>query len=181
MTYLFYKLKDKPGDGEQKEEVEIDVTEVMSQTEDSHRSTSPEDQEPKQPQENIDPSAETQHVVYQATSTKSNIEPEEKTQSALASPQKTVSVKKEDSSTVQVVPECCDDPCDTDYMPSKNISVSAPVFNVQVMSNCFQFIVNVKDFVFACRNTVEITYKLIIHELQREKNQKARSSKLSTW
>lgn len=155
------------------------MTEVMSQTEDSHRSTSPEDQEPKQPQENIDPSAETQHVVYQATSTKSNIEPEEKTQSAPASPQK--SVKKEDSSTVQVVPECCNDPCDTDYMPSKNISVSAPGLNVQVMSNCFQFIVNVKDFVFACRNTVEITYKLIIHELQREKNQKARSSKLSTW
>lgn len=102
------------------------MTEIISQSEDSHPSASPEDQEPKQPQENTDLSAETEHPVCQATSIKSNIEPEENSHSALVSPQKTVSVKKEDSCTIQVVAECCDDPCDSDYLPSKTSNVSVP-------------------------------------------------------
>uniref|UniRef100_A0A674P3V5 Zinc finger and BTB domain containing 17 n=1 Tax=Takifugu rubripes TaxID=31033 RepID=A0A674P3V5_TAKRU len=112
---------DKPADGEQKEEVEINVTEVISQSEDSHPSRSPEEQEPKEPQENTDPSAETEQPVSQATSNKSNIEPEESSNSALASPQKAASVKKEDSCTVQVVAECYDDPCDSDYLPKSQL------------------------------------------------------------
>lgn len=103
------------------------MTEVISQSEDSHPSTSPAEQEPKEPQENTDPSAETEQPVSQATSNNLNIEPEESAHSALASPQKTVSVKKEDSCTVQVVAECYDDPCDSDYLPSKTINVSVPV------------------------------------------------------
>lgn len=182
-AYLFFFLtnQDKPADVEQKEEVEIDVTEVVSQTEVGHPSVPAEDPEPKQPQENVNPPAETQSPVSEATSPRSNLEPEEKSQSALASSQKTLSVKKEDSSTAQVVPESSDDPSDTDYMPSRNINDSVPVLNVQVMNNCFQFTVNVKYLVCACRITVEIIYYLIIHELQREKNQKAFASKLSTW
>lgn len=103
------------------------MTEVISQSEDSHPSTSPEEQEPKEPQENTDPPAETEQPVSQATSNKSNIEPEESSNSALASPEKTVPVKKEDSCTVQVVAEGYDDPCDSDYLPSKPINASVPV------------------------------------------------------
>lgn len=103
------------------------MTEVISQSEDSHPSTSPEEQEPKEPQENTDPPAETGQPVSQATSNKSNIEPEESSNSALASPEKTVPVKKEDSCTVQVVAEGYDDPCDSDYLPSKPINASVPV------------------------------------------------------
>lgn len=121
IDYFLSLFLDKPADDCQKEEVEIDVTEVMSQTEDSHNSVSAEEQEPKQPQENVNPSAETQTSVSQATSTRSKIEPEEKSPSAPDSSQKTLPVKKEGASTAQVVPECCDDPCDTDYIPSKNI------------------------------------------------------------
>lgn len=103
------------------------MTEVISQSEDSHPSTSLVEQEPKEPQENTDPSTETEQPVSQAISNKSNIEPEESSNSALTSAQKTVSVKKEDSCTVQVVAECYDDPCDSDYLPSKTINVSVPV------------------------------------------------------
>lgn len=103
------------------------MAEVISQSEDSHPSTSPEEQEPKEPQENTDPSAETEQPVSKATSNKSDIEPEESSNSALAPPEKTVSVKKEDSCAVQVVAECYDDPCDSDYLPSKTINVSVPV------------------------------------------------------
>lgn len=115
------------------------MTEVMSQTEDSHPSASVEDQELSQPQENKNPSSETELPVSQATSTtSSNLEPEEKSQSPLASYQQTVYVKKEDVTSVQVVPESCDDPSDTDYTPSKSVDASVSVLNVQVMSNCFQ-------------------------------------------
>lgn len=100
------------------------MTEVMSQTDDTHNSVSAEEEEPKQPQENINPSAGTQTSVSQAASIKSKIEPEEKSPSAPASSQKTLPVKKEGAGTAQVVPECCDDPCDTDYVPSKNINSS---------------------------------------------------------
>lgn len=182
LPFIFlFTNQDKPADVEQKEEVEIDVTEVVSQREDDQPSVSAEDPEPKQTQENIKPPAETQPPVSEATSPRSNLEPEEKSQSALASSEKTLSVKKEDANIVQVVAESCDDPSDTDYMPSRNTNHSVPVMNVQVMINCFQLTVNVKYLVFACRITVEIIYYLIIHELQREKNQKTCSSKLSTW
>uniref|UniRef100_H3CZZ6 Zinc finger and BTB domain containing 17 n=1 Tax=Tetraodon nigroviridis TaxID=99883 RepID=H3CZZ6_TETNG len=92
--------QDKPADVEQKEEVEIDVTEVVSQTEDGHPSVSAEDPGPKHPRETVNPPAETQPPVTEATSPRSKLEPEEKSQSALALSQKTLSVKKEDASTV---------------------------------------------------------------------------------
>lgn len=128
----FFTNQDKPADVEQKEEVEIDVTEMVSQTEDGHPGVSAVDPEPKQPQENTNPPSETQPPVSEATSPRSNLEPEEKSQSALASSQKTLSVKKEGASTVQIVPERCDDPSDTDYMPSRNRNESMPVLNFQV-------------------------------------------------
>lgn len=122
MFVYFLTNQDKPADVEQKEEVEIDVTEVVSQTEDGHPSVSAEDPGPKHPRETVNPPAETQPPVTEATSPRSKLEPEEKSQSALALSQKTLSVKKEDASTVHVVPESCDDPSDTDYMPSRNIN-----------------------------------------------------------
>lgn len=168
---IFFLNQDKAVDVEQKEEVEIDVTEVVSQTEDGHHpSVSAEDPEPKQPQENVNPPAETQPPVSEAASPTSTLEPKEKSESTPASSQKTLFVKKEEK-----VGESCDDPSDSDYMPSRNMNDSVPVLNVQVTNNHFQFTVNVKYLVFACRITVEIIYYLylIIHELQRKKNQKA--------
>lgn len=130
----FFTNQDKPADVEQKEEVEIDVTEVVSQTEDGHPSVSAEDPGPKHPRETVNSLAETHPPVTEATSPRSNSEPEETSQSTVAISQKTISVKKEDSSTVQVVPESCDDPSDTDYMPSRNMNNSVLV---QVIGNCF--------------------------------------------
>lgn len=127
MCFPIFTNQDKPADVEQKEEVEIDVTEVVSQTEDSPPSISAEDPEPKQPPETGNPGAETQPLVPTAAPLGSNLEPEQKSQSALASSQKTLSVKKEDANTVQDVPGSCDDPSDTDYMPSRNINDSVPV------------------------------------------------------
>lgn len=130
--FYFFTNQDKPADVTQKEEVEIDVTEVVSQTEDGHPSVSAEDPEPKQPQENVNPpAAETQPPVSEATSPRSNLDPEEKSQSALACSQQTLAVKKEDASTSQVVPESGDDPSDSDYIPSRNINDSVPVLNIQ--------------------------------------------------
>lgn len=124
--FIVFTNQDKPAGVEQKEEVEIDVTEVVSQTEDGPPSVSAEDQEPKESREDVNPPAETQPPVSEATSPRSNLEHEEKSQSALASSPKILSVKKEDASTIQVVPESCDDPSDIDYMPSRNINDSVP-------------------------------------------------------
>lgn len=124
-SMLTFFKQDKPGDVEQKEEVEIDVTEVVSQTEDGHPSVSAEDPEPKQPQENGNPPAETQPPFSEATSPRSTLEPKEKSEATLASSQKTLFVKKEEKGG-----ESCDDPSDTDYMPSRNINGSVLVLNV---------------------------------------------------
>lgn len=118
--------KEKPGDGEQRDELESDLTEVASQAEESPPGTPAEDKMPTQHQENLkeEITAEPQKTLSQPSPARTQSWRRRPPKTTPVSTQKKVSVKKEEESAAQEVPEFQDDPSDTDYTPSKDIFVT---------------------------------------------------------
>lgn len=123
---FFNKPKEKPGDGEQRDELESDLTEVASQAEESPPSTPADDKKPTQNPENLkeDISVETQKTLSQPNPARTQSWRRRPPKTTSVSTQKKVSVKKEEESAALDVPEFKDDPADTDYMPSKDIFIT---------------------------------------------------------
>lgn len=123
---FFNKPKEKPGDGEQRDELDSDLTEVASQAEESPSSTPADDKKPTQNPENLkeDISAETQRTLSQPNPARTQSWRRRPPKTTPLSTQKKVSVKKEEESAALDVPEFQDDPSDTDYTPSKDIFIT---------------------------------------------------------
>lgn len=122
-NFFFNKTKEKTGDREQREQLESDVTEVASQTEESPSCTLADDNEPTQSKENSqeDTSSDTQQTVSQSIPARTCSGQGRSPKTTPVFTPEMLSIKKEEEIAVQNVPEFQDDPSDTDYMPSKCI------------------------------------------------------------
>ncbi|XP_076598099.1 zinc finger and BTB domain-containing protein 17 isoform X1 [Chaetodon auriga] len=119
---LDFAVEDKPGGGEQREEVENDLAEVASQADESPPSTVTEDKEPTN-QENVkeNMSTETQQTVSQPNPARTHSGRGRPPKTTPLSAQKKISVKKEEGSAAQDAPGFQDDPSDSDYTPKSQV------------------------------------------------------------
>lgn len=125
MSQSFNTPTDKPGEGEQREELESDLTEVASQAEENPHGNPAEDKTPSLNRNNLeeDVPTETQQTVCQPDPAQTPLVQELSPKTTPALTQKKKPANKEGEGAVQDSLEFQDDPADTDYAPSKYIFI----------------------------------------------------------
>ncbi|XP_062282594.1 zinc finger and BTB domain-containing protein 17 [Scomber scombrus] len=119
---LDFAVEDKTGEGEQREELERDLSEVALQAEESSSSIPTEDPEPTESKDSLeedveDVSTETQQTASQPNPARPYLGRGRPPKTTALSAQKKITVKKEEASATQDATEFQDDPSDADYMP----------------------------------------------------------------